>query len=68
MVDPLADVQTAIELFIEVGTRDPVSGILLASGAVFVGLSSAVFGYLTLGAALDLLTPEAGTRGPPQQG
>lgn len=68
MVDPIADVEMAIEQFTTVATHDPVSAVLLASGALFVGLASAVFGYLTLGALVDLITPEASVRGPPRQG
>lgn len=46
---------------------DPLSVISLLVGAVFVGVSSAVLGYLALGAAADAVVPER-LGEPPQRG
>lgn len=48
-VDPIGDVFEAVELFTEVATNDPISGALLALGALFTGLAVAAFGGLSLG-------------------
>lgn len=37
---------------------DPVSILLVAFGALFVGGASAVFGYLSLRGAIAAMTPE----------
>lgn len=42
--------------FAEVATRDPVAGVLVAFGALFVFASVGAFGYLTLGALVNVLT------------
>jgi hypothetical protein len=49
----LESLQTLVARFAEVAMTDPVVAAMLISGAVFTGLSVSVFGYLTLGAALD---------------
>lgn len=43
--------------FADVATRDPLSGILVLFGGLFVFAAVAAFGGLTLGALLDLVTP-----------
>ncbi|PSP95025.1 hypothetical protein BRC91_03190 [Halobacteriales archaeon QS_4_62_28] len=54
--------------FIDIALSDPLSALLIAFGALFVGASSAVFGYLTLGAAVDLIIPDVSGRQPPRAG
>lgn len=51
----LESLQMMVQMFTEVAMTDPVVGAMLASGAIFVTVSVAVFGYLTLGAAVDAL-------------
>lgn len=50
-------------------TTDPLSAISLLVGAALIGGSSAVFGYLALGALVDWLGGLIGSpaRAPPQQ-
>jgi len=43
--------------FGDVAANDPVAAVLLLVGLGFLGFASAVMGYLTLGAAVDLVTP-----------
>ncbi|MEF8826848.1 MAG: hypothetical protein V5A34_08135 [Halapricum sp.] len=43
--------------FVNVATRDPLAGVLVLFGALFVFAAVAVFGGLTLGALVDLITP-----------
>lgn len=54
--------------FQDVAAGDPISAILLLFGIVFVGVSSAVLGYLTLGALVDLVMPDVSGQSPPQAG
>ena len=51
--------------FVDIALADPISAILILIGATLVGASSAVFGYLSLGAFLSLFSG-AGGRRPPQ--
>ncbi|MFP4590448.1 MAG: hypothetical protein ACLFMX_04675 [Halobacteriales archaeon] len=55
MVDPIAEVGELLGLFADVATVDPVSAVLLAVGAALVGAAVVVAGWLTLGAAVDVL-------------
>jgi hypothetical protein len=48
-IDPVQNVRDAIRLFTDVATNDPISGVLLALGALFTGLAVAAFGGLSLG-------------------
>ncbi|MFC6975330.1 hypothetical protein ACFQL1_12810 [Halomicroarcula sp. GCM10025709] len=67
---PTQLVQSIIDMpgkFIDIALADPISAILILIGATLVGLSSAVFGYLSLGAFLSLFSG-AGGRQPPQAG
>lgn len=41
-----------VERFLEIASTDPISAAMLATGAVLVGVSMAVFGVLSLGAVL----------------
>jgi|AntRauTorcE11898_2_1112593.scaffolds.fasta_scaffold17361_2 hypothetical protein len=61
LVDSLVEIGPK---FLEVATRDPIAGVLVAFGALFVFVSVAVFGGLTLGAVVDLLTPSRTGREP----
>jgi hypothetical protein len=54
-IDPVQDVTRAIELFTEVALNDPISGLLLAFGALFVTVSVAVFGGLSAGGVASLI-------------
>jgi len=58
---------TAPEEFIDIATRDPISAVLIAFGALFVFASVGAFGVLTLGAVLDLVTPSRIGRKPPRE-
>ncbi|MFC4551384.1 MULTISPECIES: hypothetical protein [Halorussus] len=46
----------------------PSSFILVLSGFLLITFSVLVFGYLTLGAIVDLFIPDSLGRRPPQQG
>ncbi len=52
--------------FLDVVTVDPLSALLVLVGGLLIGVSVAVMGYLTLGAAVDLITPDVGSRGQPR--
>lgn len=59
---------SAIEMpfkFAEVAMHDPLSAILIAFGALFVGLAVGAFGYLTVGGIVAFLSVERSTA-PPQ--
>jgi hypothetical protein len=43
--------------FGEVAANDPIAAVLLLVGLAFLGLASAVMGYLTLGAAVEFVSP-----------
>jgi hypothetical protein len=49
-----------------VATRDPLSAVLVLVGSLMLALSVGAFGYLTLGAVVDLVTPSIG-REPPRE-
>ena len=53
--------------FIDIAMTDPISAVLILIGAALVGLSSAVFGYLTLGAAASLFVRPGSGRSPPPE-
>lgn len=55
---------SVVDLLVQI-LSDPLSIVLLLTGAVLVGVSVAVFGVLALGAVLDLVTPEP--KGPPRR-
>lgn len=42
----------------DVATSDPLSGVLVAIGTLLFAVSFGFFGYLTLGALVDLVTPD----------
>ena len=64
LVDSIADVGPE---FLDVATRDPISAVLIAFGALFVFASVGAFGALTFGALVDLLTPSRVGRKPPRE-
>ncbi|WP_158055274.1 hypothetical protein [Halorussus halophilus] len=69
MATIIQNVLDMVGYFTDVALSDPISAVLLALGAFFVAASSAVMGYLTLGAALDAVVPDISAGGkPPQQG
>ena len=43
--------------FADVATRDPLAGVLVLFGGLFVFAAVAAFGGLTLGALLNVLSP-----------
>jgi len=45
--------------FADVATQGPIEGALVLMGALLVFVPSLVLGYLTLGAAIDLLFPDS---------
>ena len=47
-------------------TNDPLALVMALTGAALVGGASAFFGYLTLGAAADFLTPDVSNEPPSQ--
>jgi len=49
-------------------TGDPLALVMALFGALFVVAASAVFGYLSLGAALDLIMPDVSNQSPPRAG
>lgn len=52
--------------FLDVATRDPLAGLLVLFGGLFVLVAVGVLGVLTLGAIVDLLRPSrAGRSHPP---
>lgn len=53
--------------FIDIALADPVSALLILIGAALVGGASAVFGYLTLGAAVSLVMRPGSGRSPPRE-
>lgn len=51
-------IESIVELgpkFQPVATQDPLAAVSMAIGAVFVLIATGVFGYVVLGAALDLV-------------
>lgn len=55
-------------LFGDVATTDPVSALLLLVGALLVGFSSLLFGYLALGGIGAALIPDTSPKRPQQRG
>jgi len=45
--------------FADVATQGPIEAVLVLTGALLVLVPSAVFGYLVLGAAVDLVVPDS---------
>ena len=67
---PTQLVQSIIDMpgrFIDIALADPISAVLILIGAVLVGAASAVFGYLSLGAAASLVMRPGSGRSPPQE-
>jgi hypothetical protein len=55
-VDPIGDMLEATRRFTEVATSDPLSAVLIALGGLFTFAAVAVFGGLSAGAAVGVLT------------
>ena len=53
--------------FVDIAMTDPISAVLILIGAALVGVSSAVFGYLSLGAAASLVVRPGSGRSPPPE-
>lgn len=53
--------------FLDIALTDPISALLILIGAALVGGASAVFGYLTLGAAVSLVMRPGSGRSPPRE-
>lgn len=67
MVWPLDDAVSLGEQFADIGLSDPISALLLALGAILIGFSSLVFGYLTVrGLVAAIIPPQLG-RAPPRR-
>jgi hypothetical protein len=67
---PTQLVQSVIDMpgkFLEIALADPISAVLMLIGAALVGAASAVFGYLSLGAAASLVMRPGSGRSPPQE-
>jgi hypothetical protein len=70
--DLLANAECAATQFTEVATSDPISGVLVLFGALFVGAASVAFGGLAVGGILKALTDAVSSgerrQQPPQRG
>jgi len=53
--------------FLDIALSDPVSAVLILIGAALVGVASAVFGYLSLGAVASLFIGPGSGRSPPPE-
>jgi len=56
MASPVENVVQLVDLFVEVARGDPLSAPLLLIGALLVGVTVAVAGYLSGGALVSLVT------------
>jgi len=45
--------------FADVAVQGPVEAVLLLFGVLFIVVPSAIFGYLVLGAGVDILIPDS---------
>ncbi|WP_229122044.1 hypothetical protein [Halapricum desulfuricans] len=61
----LESVQAIGPEFLDVATRDPLAGVLVVFGGLFVLGAVGVLGVLTLGAVVDLLRPGRSGRSHP---
>ncbi|MFC6756419.1 MULTISPECIES: hypothetical protein [Haloarcula] len=67
---PMQFVQSVLDMpgkFIDIALFDPLSAVLILIGALLVGAASAVFGYLSLGAAASLVVRPGSGRSPPPE-
>jgi|GEM_PF-976055 len=67
---PMQLVQSILDMpgkFVDIALFDPISAVLILVGAALVGAASAVFGYLSLGAALSLVFRPGSGRSPPKE-
>lgn len=66
-VSPVGDLLDAVTYFQEAATVDPLSAILFVLGQLLFVVSFAFFGYLVLGALVDLVIPDTSGRAPPRR-
>lgn len=62
MVSLIENVVSLVENFAVAAQTDPISALMFAFGALFIGAASAAFGVLALGGLLSPLVPETATR------
>lgn len=62
MVWLIENVVSLVENFAVAAQTDPISALMFAFGALFIGAASAAFGALALGGLLSPLVPETDTR------
>lgn len=62
MVWLIDNVASLVDNFAVAAQTDPISAVLFAFGALFVGAASAAFGVLALGGLLSPLAPETAQR------
>ncbi|MFB6106964.1 MAG: hypothetical protein ABEJ70_08325 [Halobacteriaceae archaeon] len=67
MVWPIDDVAALVGYILNAATADPLSAILVVMGAVLMTAAVGYFGALTVGALLELVTPDRpGREHPPR--
>lgn len=66
LTDLIDSILAMPDAFTEVAMHDPLSAVLMALGSLLFLATFGVFGYLGLGAFVDLLTPDATGRAPPR--
>lgn len=64
MVDLIGNVQQMLTEFTNIALGDPLSALLLAIGSLIFAYSFLGIAYLSAGAVVDLVTPDA-SREPP---
>ncbi|WP_433625398.1 hypothetical protein [Halomicrococcus sp. NG-SE-24] len=57
-----------VNLFGDVAATNPLSALLLLVGAILVGFSMLVFGYLSVGGVFSAIVPDSPGRAPRQRG
>ena len=68
MAGLLQNVIDMVNLFGDVAATSPLSALLLLVGAILVGFSMLVFGYLSVGGVFSTIVPDSSGRGPRQRG
>lgn len=58
MVDPIGDITQLVGEITGIALSDPLSAVSILFGGLFLGASMLALGYLTVGAVVDLVTPE----------
>jgi hypothetical protein len=67
MASLIGSIPQLVTEFTRIALSDPLSAISMAFGSAFIGLSVLAFAYLSLGAVVDLVTPDLSSRKPPRQ-